>query len=600
MQLKVQYIDVDRMRRALTAGLHTLISEKDFLNDINVFPIADGDTGNNLSQTARAALIPLKNRHHKTVKNLLNDVAYAALDGAQGNSGTILAQYFLGLAEGLENNQRLATSDFQFGLINAAKTTRDAIENPREGTIISVIDKVAETAQFNSSEDFAELLPELLLRAKDSLQDTTDQPEELRIAGVVDAGGHGFVSILDGCMKYLKEGLISKQASEIKIDRIDSPEPTDNKIDVNFRYCIECLVSDATLEIADLRKFLQPLGESLVIAGSKNLMRIHIHSNNPNKIFNIASQYGKISKTKADDMIGQSRSLKKLNRHTVIVTDSACDIPEKIMMEQDIHMIPLRIQLGDKSYLDKSVMSSDEFRKQLENKFENPGTSQPSQGDFTRTFEFLGSHYLQVISINLSSHLSGTFRGAKMAIKRFPEKNNIKIIDSANISAGQGLLVAKASELVNQGYEGDDLLKKIEAEKTKIRTFVLLANLDAAVRSGRVHSSLKTLANIFHITPILTNTPSGKIGICGYIPGRFNIVERFAKLISKKLNKNLHWDIAISHSPNQNNKADVIIKALKHQNNKLNLSWTTDIGAALGIHAGMDAIVIAIREDASK
>jgi DegV family protein with EDD domain len=369
--------------------------------------------------------------------------------------------------------------------------------------------------------------------------------------------------------------------------------------DLTFRYCTECMLVDAELEIPELRKLLQPLGNSLVMAGSRRRMRIHIHSNDPEAVFELAGTHGRIEKTKADDMVGQARALHRGDRKIAIVTDSAADIPESVMTQLDIHMVPLRVQFGEHSFLDKTGMSPTEFRAELASNPNQPGTSQPTQGDFRRMFEFLGTHFEQVTSINLGSQLSGTYQGANNAASRSDSSGSIEIIDSANVSVGQGLLVARAAELAAEGLQGDALRKQINAEKTRIRTFALVTDLSNAVRSGRVAPTLKILANGLRITPVLTNTRSGKIGVCGYIPGRFRLVQRFIKLAVRELSRDTHWTLAIAHGPEQADNAALLIEELKQYNDRIEIAWQTDIGPALGVHAGMNALVIAVRESES-
>lgn len=597
MRLNVRYLDVRRLKRTLAAGLNSLIAERNYLNRINVFPVADGDTGNNLAQTARAALAPLSRQDHESCSELLNDVADAALDGAQGNSGTILAQYFQGLAESLSNAPRISTADFRKALSNAAQVTRAALENPREGTIITVIDKVADAARATTTEDFAELLPKLRDKAREALNATTDQLEELRRAGVVDAGAHGFVSILEGCTKYLAEGSLE---TPLPLPEEELPEVSEVHHDLTnltYRYCTECMLTNVDIAAGELRELLHPLGNSLVLAGSQRRMRIHIHSNDPEAVFDLAAEHGTVQKTKADDMIGQARALHRGDRHVAVITDSAADIPESVMTALDIHMVPLRVQFGEESHLDKTGMDPEEFRAELASNPNQPGTSQPTQGDYRRMYEFLTTHFEQVISISLGSQLSGTHQGAISAAGRVDATDRIQVIDSGNVSVGQGLLVSKAAELVRDGSTGTELTEQINATRERIRTFALVTDLTNAVRSGRVKPWLKVLTNGLRITPILTNTEHGTIGVSGFLPGRFRLIQRFAARIAGELDNSKFWQVAIACPPEQSTNAGLLIESLKQRHAQTELAWQTDIGPAFGVHAGMNAIVVAVRAD---
>jgi DegV family protein with EDD domain len=597
MRPAVRYLDAVRLQRGLAAGLKSLVAERHYLNRINVFPVPDGDTGNNLAQTASAALGALAARSHDNIRELTTAVADAALDGAQGNSGVILAQFFQGLADNFADGARVNTREFSDALTAAAAYTRTALENPREGTILTVIDATAAAAREAATEDFSELLPLLRTRALTALNETRNQLEELRRAGVVDAGAHGFFSILDACVDYLFEGSIDAPlvAAEIPDDSGFAELHPDLQ-DLTYRYCTECLVNGSALDIAGMRELLHPYGNSLVIAGSRKRMRIHIHSNDPEAVFEAVSKQGEVTKTKADDMIGQARTLHRLDRASAIVTDSAADIPEEILSELDIHMVPLRVQFGNESFLDKTGISPAEFRAELRTNPDRPGTSQPTQGDLRRMFEFLGTHFEQVTSINLGAELSGTYQGAVSAAARTEASEKITVIDSSNVSVGQGLLVAFAARTAASGIHGQALHDRIVAEKARIRTFALVTDLTNAVRSGRVKPALKTLADWLRITPVLTNTRSGKVGVSGYLPGRFDLVRRFAKLIARDLDGNCEWEIAIARDKEQSDKAEQLIAELSKSHPYVNVAWQTEIGPAFGVHAGMNALVVAVRQ----
>jgi len=337
----IVYLDGPRLQRCLIAGLDRLIAEREYLNKINVFPVPDGDTGNNLARTALAAREAIS-EVHASAGEVLARLADGALDGAQGNSGTILAQFFQGLATSLADNGRIVAAEFAQAMPAAAAETRSALTNPREGTIVTVLDAAADAAHANRRmRDFAKLLPTILEASRKALGATTNQLEELRKANVVDAGAHGLVCILEGCTDYLLHGSVRSEhvAPVIRDDVFNDHH--EHITDLTYRYCTECMVTGDALNKAAIRQTLEALGNSMVIAGSAKRLRIHIHTNEPESIFELVSDFGVVDKTKADDMIGQARTLNRSNRDVVIVTDSAADIPEDVLEAHDIHMVPL-------------------------------------------------------------------------------------------------------------------------------------------------------------------------------------------------------------------------------------------------------------------
>ena len=591
----IQYLDGPRLRRCLIAGLGTLANERDYLNRINVFPVPDGDTGNNLAQTALGGLRELEAQTSNSASAVLNALAIATLDNAQGNSGALLAQFLQGLADTSAALERLDTQQLADMFLAAGKYTRSALESPREGTIVTAIDAAAAAANAaRDCDDFAVLLPAMLDATREAVAASTGQLEELRRANVVDAGAAGFCAILEGCTDFLLTGSIR--------DLPSTPVPTDVRdvhqhqlADLRFRYCTECMLSGEKIDAAHIRKLLQPEGDSLVIAGSSRRLRIHIHTNDPERVFDLVAEFGEPQHTKADDMIGQARSLSRADRKVAVVTDSAADIPDSILAELDIHMIPLRVLFGTESHLDKIGMSPQEFRDELARNPEAPGTSQPTQGDLRRTYEFLTTHYSQVIAIHVSGALSGTFQAAKSAAASATNGERIRVIDSRNVSVGQGLIVKRAAQFAAAGMEGDELEAAVQKEVAGVRTFALVSDLSNAVRSGRVRPSLRRIADWLRLTPILTNTPAGKVGVYRFLPGRFRLVERFAKSITDAMGTNGSWELALVHGGSDPESANRLEAILGENFSHVAETFHTEIGPALGVHAGMDALVVALR-----
>jgi DegV family protein with EDD domain len=596
MPTGIHYLDGPRLRRCLMAGMQKLIADRDYLNQINVFPVPDGDTGNNLAQTATAAHQALANYTGSgSAAAVLHSMADAALDAAQGNSGALLAQFLQGLATGTPATDRIQPEQLATAFAEAAAYTRGALESPCEGTILTAIDAAAAAAIQNlSMDDFAELLPAMLTAANIALQGTTDQLPELRKAGVVDAGAAGFCAILTGCTEFLLHG--SLRDPEPAVTTQETVHVHHEQItDLKYRYCTECMIGGTELEPLRVRHALQSFGNSLVVAGSSERLRIHIHTNDPERIFEFAAEFGEVQKTKADDMIGQARSLSRSNREVAIVTDSAADIPAELISALDIHIVPLRVQFGAASHLDRIGMSAADFRAELESNPAAPGTSQPTQGDLRRMYDFLTTHFTEVISIHLSGAVSGTWQGANNAANNSLHSEKIHLLDSRSVSVGQGLIVKHAAELAAQGIRGAELRALIEKDISSVRSFALVTDLSNAVRSGRIKPAVKRVADWLRLTPVLTSTADGKVGVHGFIPGRRKLVERFARYVCKAVGPSGAWEIAIAHSDTTLADAEQLETLLREQFETVTEAWRTDIGAALGVHSGMEALVVGMR-----
>jgi dihydroxyacetone kinase-like predicted kinase len=486
--LTISHLDGDTFSQALRSGIHNVIADQSYLNKINVYPVADGDTGTNLSLSLSAALGVLQAQGEKHLGTLLAATADALLDGARGNSGAIMAQFFQGLSDSAGELTRFTTATFSKAVRTGSVYAHDALSNPQEGTILSVIAELAanleQAARGATPGNFAELLASVIPRLDKALARTTEQLEVLRKAGVVDAGAKGFVDFFKGFNTFIQRGEIvplPDVAGLLSAEDMNMPALTGD--DYEYRYCTECIVSGADIDRRKLREALAGLGDSLVLAGSKRKAKIHIHVNAPQDVFDVGREYGDVSGEKADDLHRQQSSSHGEQRSFAVITDSAADIADNDMDRLDIHMVPCRIQFGERGFLDKVSISTDEFYARLASDPHHPTTSQPAPGDFRRQFQYLASHFSDVVSVNLTSAASGTYEAARSAAKRTDAPGKVHVIDSLNASLGEGLLAVFAAECAAAGRSAESTIAAIQRLIPETRTYAVLGNLDHAVRT---------------------------------------------------------------------------------------------------------------------
>jgi dihydroxyacetone kinase-like predicted kinase len=416
-------LDGRRLVLGLRAGIRRIIADQERLNRINVFPVPDGDTGTNLALTMSAVRAALDEHDDPHVGRTLELVADAALDGARGNSGAIIAQFFQGLGDACAEMRELTTDNFIDAVRHGAAYAREALSEPREGTILTVVsDYSAELVRRRGrGHDFATLLETGLARAQEALARTTQQLEVLRKAGVVDAGAQGFVDLLQGVTDFIRHGPSAADGDLTPTVEAPVAETLDGIAaagDDGFRYCTECVVTAEGIDRNRLRESLAGIGGSLVVAGTRRKVRVHAHVDAPDRLFEIARGFGTVSSQKADDMHRQRAAASARRRQVAVVTDSAGDWPDEAFERLAMHMVPVRVHFGDKSYLDKVSLSPDAFYAKLQTDPHHPTTSQPAPGDFRRMYQFLASNYAAVISIHVSGQVSGTFQAAEAAAKR--------------------------------------------------------------------------------------------------------------------------------------------------------------------------------------
>lgn len=588
-------LDGAALADALRAGAYRLYACTDHLNRINVFPVPDGDTGTNLAMTMSAVLGALEEARVAHAGELLVRVADAAIDGARGNSGAILAQFLHGVADTLEDCATIGRVEFAAAANAGARYARDAVIEPREGTLLTILAAFAtestRVAGEDAATDFAGLFRAVLPRVRVALDRTRTTLDVLRSANVVDAGAAGFVELIEGMSGYFTTG----EPGEVRPPphERDEPMPVGGS-EGPHRYCTECVVNGEGVDHRRLREALAALGSSLVIAGTRRKARIHIHTNEPAQVFESAACFGPLSAQKADDMHRQTRAAHHTRAVTAVVTDSAADIPEEMLERLDVHVVPVRVHFGSRSYLDKVSISPQEFYRELAASGVHPQTSQPPPGDFRRMYEFLASHYEHIVSIALTARVSGTYAAAKGAAARIAG-SKVSVLDSRNVSLGQGLLAMYAAECALAGYDGARVVAATEAMRAKTRTWGLLAGLDYAVRGGRVPAFVRTLSRLLRCSPVLTNLADGRIAPGGAIFGHRDRTVRFARFVARRLRAGTSYRIAVGHADAEE-QGCCLLAALRAEIPHMESGYLTPVGTALGVHGGPGMLVVGAQE----
>jgi len=511
--IAIGYLDGRRLSRAVIAGARFVSDRAEPLNKINVFPVPDGDTGSNLASTLQKAAAGIARVRERHVRAMSQTLADEAVGGARGNSGAILAQFFCGFAEGLPNLPRISTRDFGEAVVRAAESAYQAIARPVEGTILTVIRDWARHVRTRSAEvpDFEKLLPESLERAKASLENTPRQMQALKNAGVVDAGAQGFVYLIEGIVRYLREaarGAIPEAPpADLKAAVFDkTPE------EILFRFCTEALLEGDRIDRDALRREAALMGDSIVIAGSASRVRLHVHTNEPEKVFEAAGRFAEVAQTKVEDMRAQHETRFDQNRaqRVGVVTDSTCDLPQALFDEFAIGMVPVRVFFGSENYLDKVTITPAEFYARFAVTDQQPKTSQPPPADFTQVYRYVSTHAGSIVSIHLSAAFSGTYQAAVVGARAI-EKTRFVHVDSRNVSVGLGLVVRAAAEAAAAGKDAEEVARVAREAADRTRAFVAVPTLEHLVRGGRVSPLKGLFARWLRLLPVLTISPEGKV-----------------------------------------------------------------------------------------
>ena len=584
------------LRRALISGVRRVIAQRETLNRINVFPVPDGDTGSNLAFTLSGLLTGALSRRTASAGELLHRVGEDAVDSARGNSGAILAQFFTGLAEAAGRHSALDPAVLAQAIRAGAASARQALAEPREGTIISVIHAFAEALE--ARHGVSELRPwfqNALARARQALANTPNQLPVLQKAGVVDAGAQGFVDLLEGIDEFMRGGRpTDEQQAEEDSGDLEAAQAHGELFegDPEHRWCSECLLIGEGLDRAGLRAAVSDLGAScVVVAGSHSRLRLHAHVSDPKALFETAARFGRVEATKADDMHAQARSA-AAGGGVVVVTDSAADLPDEAARRLNIHMIPVRVGFGDQDYLDKVGLTTAEFYRKLRTELVLPRTSQPPPGDFRRQFEFLLSHHPSLVYVGLARAVSGTLQSAETAAQRgHPERT--RVFDSANGAGGQALLAITAAEWAQRGESIEAILAELERLKPLTLTWAVARDIGHAVRGGRIPRWAKPVVTALGLTPIARFGDDGKLKMAGAFFGGKRIPERFAHYVAQRVDRSQRWRLLVGHCDAYDDGV-ALQRALQNELD-CSESWVVETGPAVGAHAGPGALVAGLQ-----
>jgi fatty acid kinase/fatty acid kinase fatty acid binding subunit len=538
--MRIEYLDGERLRRSLIAGCEYLQERRAELNRINVFPVPDGDTGTNLALTTSAIADGLRSFHDPSIAAVSARAADSAILGARGNCGMILSHFLLGFARAVNGRAHLDAVEFATCLDTAVRHVYASLEKPVEGTIITVMREVADEARSTSADDFADLVEILLSRARVALDRTPDLLPVLRAAGVVDAGAKGFVHLFEGIVAYIHgDPFVSLESTPVFDDvaaaaaRIGFPETVEQ-----YRFCTEALVRGTDLPAADaVRVELRDRGDSLIVIRGDDVLKLHIHTDEPEEIFAWLRSLGRLVTHKAEDMAVQHAAVERAaaghvrlaRRPMTILVDSAANLPDEVVRAHGIHVVPMLVVFDNEVLRDGIDIDSKQFADRLRAR-EHATTSQPAPASFIDGFRRAAEDGEAVLSVLVGSSLSGTFRSAEAAAKHL-EGTPIRLFDSRAAGLTQGLLALRAAELAEKGCDIESIIADLEKLRSRSGTLFTVETFDNLLASGRVGRGKVMIAGLLDIKPILSLYTDGRVGSLANVRGSTNVVARMLELV---------------------------------------------------------------------
>ena len=579
---------------AFIAGGKEILQNQKEINRINVFPVNDNDTGTNLASTVRSVIDNI--RPHKSFKTTVGNIADAALMGARGNSGVIFAQFLHGLSRETLNKPVITLPEFAESVKRSIPYIYQAIANPVEGTMLTVIRDWSDflNARKEAIHDFRKVIIESIEVLERSLAETTEKLKALNKTGFVDAGAKGFVLFIKGIINFIINRNVRNLvvAPEESISLVHTEEAGSEEI--THRYCTEAIIRNLKIGIPELQGILNDNGNSVVVAGSGSMCRIHVHSNNPAGLFHMLNDLGTITFQKVDDMVRQQETASRRKWNIALVTDSTCDLPKELIDQYQIHMVPINLNFGDSHYLDKVTIQPDQFYDLLDKHADSPKTSQVNEQAFTNLFSHLASHYDAIIAIHLSSQFSGTYANSAKAGRRISEEfgKPVHVFDSKNLSGALGLMVLKTAQRIEAGEQVESILGSVREDILRSKIFVSVRNLKYLIRGGRVSKPKGIIASVLGLNPVISVDENGKSVLFGKTFSQEASLNKIYRHIKKTGEGKSVWNYIIMHAHNPEGAEKAGEKMFEMTG--LRPVSTVDISPAIGIHAGNGAVAVSL------
>ena len=427
------------LKGAFAAGASLLYKNRDYVNELNVFPVPDGDTGTNMSMTLKSAIDYLNGIEDDSIASVCKAVSSGSLRGARGNSGVITSQILRGFTNQIKDLKELSCNDILDAFIKAKDTAYKAVIKPKEGTILTVVralaDKAAEMKK--SEDDDITKFEKIVAYGDEMLQKTPDMLPILKEAGVVDSGGQGLMYFVHGALAFIKgedvefafDDTPAKSSSNINIKVVEDQ-------DIKFGYCTECIINTASHfkenATEEIIAYLETIGDSLVVVGDDEYIKIHVHTNHPGLVFEKGLEYGFLTNLKVDNL--------KLEHQEKVIKDAEKKAKEfeKKEQEKNATKVEKPVKLKNIGFI---AVSSGEG---LTNIFNDLGcdkiitggqTMNPSTDDFIKAIEEVPAKNIFIFPNN-----SNIIMAAKQA-KDIVKDKNVIVIETKNILQGINCLI---------------------------------------------------------------------------------------------------------------------------------------------------------------
>ncbi len=560
-------IDSQDIAQMFLRGYVRVREHKEKINKINMFPVPDQDTGSNLEKTLSGIYVELSGHTYSSFADLSKAIIESALIEASGNVGIITTSFLSGFLNSLE--EPITTVTLSQGFVVAAKKAHSSVQDPKDGTILDVIESVAKTSKkciTDKEDDIVMFFKKIIKEARTAVEETEGKMDMYKKAAVVDAGAYGLFIFLEGFLEALE-----KKHEPIAIKDV-TVEKKNHFIQIlKNRYEVVCLCKSPEVNAQTLSAQLAHLGDCIDIVEANDMMKIHIHTDRPDEVVGILETIGTTLQMRTSDMTKSVGGGKEEGAEGVgIVVDGASDIPK--FWKKEIIVVPFssyEVENPTKQ-LDIDVLFSRMKEAQNGGRPFNPKTSQPALGEYVKAFREAFKSYKYIVCVTFFSALSGSYNSACQARELFSEeeKKRIFIFDSMKGGGAVGLLANAALRLVQQGESFENIPNRLRRLQAKTDVFGIPTTSYWVAHGGRINSfQKKTLSLLirlgFHPIVGIKNT---SLGILEFKWGG-SIASALFDRFSRRVVGKKHVEVFIAHANNEKdaNMLEAMVKKAGHQ-----------------------------------
>ncbi len=593
----------------VSAARAALESHAREINDLNVFPVADGDTGTNMLLTVQAVEAAAAGLTGTSTADRCEALARAAVLGARGNSGFILSQMVRGAADVIADAPILNGPTIAQALRGASDRAYATVPNPVEGTMLTVIRGMADGGDGGGTVE--QVLADALTAGRTSLAATEAMLPQLREAGVVDSGAYGVLLIVEG----LAAGLTGHKVGPSIQVSAPTVMATDHEPSA-FRFCTSYVLDDANQELAELERALGPLGDSLLVIGDRRQAKIHVHTDEPQRAIALGEAAGIVSGVNVDDMRRQEQdraariarrtrsersaatgavdpTLALTATTTAIVTDSAADLPPDTLTDNTF-VVPIPVNFGTETFRPGIDLDAEEFYARLSAGGETPTTASPSVGEFVETYTKALERYETVISLLMNRKMSATVEVARRAALEV-DPDRIIVIETESVSFQLGLLVRRAQARLAQGTTLGEIEDLVDQFRRTQGTVFTLETLEFLRRGGRIGRAKALVGNLLGLRPLL-ELDDGEVVPVRRVRGADRVLPAMREYLEARSDPARPLRVALGHA-----RASDAIPALdamvREARPNAIIEMVTEIGPTVGTHAGPGTVAFAFFHD---